>query len=187
MEQVSRTIEENMATSHEQTDSTTHVSILDVIAQLSPKVAELFHNKVSEFGFVGVLASVLCLVIPLCCSCCHFWKDSRRKAKTISKPAASRKGLQDLIEKLKTEKRTVNMELLSVEEKCEQLQNEIEQMKEENQSLSSNKVDMEEKYEQMCASMHEQLTCFLCMLGCPVGAVTLWACANAGYIARPHR
>ena len=56
---------------------------------------------------------------------------------------ASRKGLQDQIEKLKTEKRTVNTELLSVEEKCEQLQNEIEQMREENQSLSSNKVDME--------------------------------------------
>ena len=37
-----------------------------------------------ELGIVGVTASLFSIIIPLCCSCCHFWRDSKRKAKTIS-------------------------------------------------------------------------------------------------------
>lgn len=43
----------------------------------------------SELGVLGLIVTILAIFVPLCCSCCHFWRDGKRKATTISQQAGS--------------------------------------------------------------------------------------------------
>ena len=56
---------------------------------------------------------------------------------------ASRRGLEEQIEKLKAEKKTINAELLLLEERHGSLQDELEHMKHEIKTLTEVKVNME--------------------------------------------
>lgn len=43
----------------------------------------------SELGVLGLIVTILAIFVPLCCSCCHFWRDGKRKATTISQQAGN--------------------------------------------------------------------------------------------------
>lgn len=36
---------------------------------------------------LGLIITILAVFVPLCCSCCHFWKDGKRKKTTILQQA----------------------------------------------------------------------------------------------------
>jgi hypothetical protein len=137
-----------------QEESDPQMPVINIVAQFSPQLAAWINDQGPEFGIIGVIASALCLILPLCCSCCHYWKDSRRKTLTLSKYTASRKGLEEQIEKLKAEKKSLNVERLLSEERFESLQHELEHMKYDNQTLTEAKVDIEENYGNVCAELH---------------------------------
>ena len=78
---------------------------------------------------------------------------------------ASRKGLEEQIEKLKAEKKSLNVERLLSEERFESLQNELEHMKYDNQKLTEAKVDIEVGC--LCAYLcHFDSYMYVCMYVC---------------------
>ena len=61
-------------------------------------------------------------------------------------PLASRKGLEDQVKKLKSEKTAVNSELRQLEERYGNLEHELGKIQEENHTLMEAKADLEVGY-----------------------------------------
>jgi predicted nucleic acid-binding Zn-ribbon protein len=132
----------------------TDTESINVITEFLPSpLASWLIEQGSEVGIIGISVSILAVVVPLCCSCCHFWKDSRRKAMTISKQTASRRALEEQVKKLKSEKTAVHSELRLLEERYGSLEHELEQVQERNHILTEAKADLEANCESVSGEM----------------------------------
>ena len=92
--------------------------------------------KLSKYTGKVVLKSRLKLEFPAMCNLCI-------TLFCVFACIASRKGLEEQIEKLKAEKKSVSAELLMSEERFGTLQNELEHMKHENKTLFESKAEIE--------------------------------------------